>query len=384
MVPYKKILTLLLPLSFFFAWFDGLSFGIGFRNVTISATASFVFVLIWLPFVLYKGCLSLRRGDQVYTLYIIAIVTTIALSILLNGTGLDTLGRYSTIISYLAFTFAFFDTVSSDKTLNLISKFIIYAVIVASIYVVYIYFTSNNYSDRMYGLISTDNPNYAANRLLVGVLFSLIVAINSGDSLAWSAFFLGSVALILAGSGGAMFALILTTILYIFVNLKSLKNTLLGLVAIALLGSAVAYEGTIPNRLIGGIEQVRGHEVTGPASSIAIRMQLDSIAILMFQNNPISGIGFGRWRNEAPYYGTDLVSHNSHLLAAAEMGILSLSFYLFYAYIISAKPISTISIAAKWGFIGCLIHMAALGGYTPKVAFLMSLIVIKSISLNEK
>ena len=194
------------------------------------------------------------------------------------------------------------------------------------------------------------NAHYSANAILISLnvilCFTLCLQSDGISKVNLFKFMIALVALILTSKRGPLvftcFSLIIT---YYFYNpskgtkkiFKIFFTLILIITCIFIISTFIPEMGVVFSRFIGQDDITNG------------RMRLYSLAISLFKEKPILGIGWGGFQYEAfGLFGANDVSiiyidtHNTFLQLLSETGLIGLSIFLFfsiYTYILTIKRI---------------------------------------------
>ena len=371
----RKIVICGVYITFFLAWFDGLYIELPERNLTLSAIAGFITIILWILLKLWELDIRFDKIIKKYIYFYVLYLIILFFSLLLFSKA----SYYSLVtpVSYFILAIVSFDVIRSNKEFNKLLFIVIISGIISSLYLIGYSIIGEGGVARAHGLLSDGGPNYSANRLLpVTTLLVSFYFLNTNMVSKIIIYVFGAITILALYFTGSVAAFVSLTIviLYLFlVVIKRPKYAIIGITLIIPIILFIEHDRTIINRLEQGIAEYEGREVVGERASIATRIERDRIGINVFLENPITGIGYGNWRNEL-----NLLSHNSYILAITELGIFSISFFAIVFYIFFIRPTNYFQKSLQISAASCIIHMAALGGYVPKV--LMIFIVLYLLS----
>jgi len=187
------------------------------------------------------------------------------------------------------------------------------------------------------------DPNYFAARLIGAILIALFIALTTSSNrvrgAAAAVFLVDTIAFALTQSRGGIVGLAAALVAAVAVAGAARPRVLAATLALVALGAGY-YVLAAPAHISGSFS-------TSLSGASAGRSDEWRIALRVFENHPLSGVGLGNYPVVEPSYSTQtvnlnfvryivndqLVAHNSYLEIAAELGIAGLA--LFLAIVIS-------------------------------------------------
>lgn len=246
---------------------------------------------------------------------------------------------------------------------NIYSGFLL-VIILGCMYTIY----SSFFEPRGQGM--TTGENSSAVILVVGFVFVLWQAQNANSM--WQKLGLILIALLMVsgviatGSRTGYISLIVSVLAMLFISKFSRK------MAIVLLCLTIAFmfirdESYQVKRVMGAIEILMQGESTEPGhKNVRNRLIADKIALEMFLDNPIFGIGIGNSKEFLVKNSHTNVSksHNAYMWLLSEMGSIGFALYIIFLFAIyrlirTVKPVSVVSTRLLSGYHAlCLVNRA--------------------------
>lgn len=388
MISYRKLLVYLLGITLGAAFYDGIFISTPIRNFTISFLLANILVLFWIIYKSRDKKFNMSIKQKKYIKYFILLIFLLIFSVIFVNKRINDILLLLSPISLLFLVVISFDIIRSEHDLKTLFKLFFGLAIIsfATLLIGNVFF---GYTEvRAFGILSSDGPNYAANRILPVLLFfiSYLIIIQFNIKILTISF-ISLAALLATGSAAAVVAFLLSVSILLLIYSKNTKTIIIGSIIILSIVSILIYDGRIIDRLQGGIAQLQGQEVhLEHVASIQTRVELDEISLDLIKRNPLIGIGFGNWREVviSEYYASR-TSHNSFLLAWSELGSIIFIIYIIFTLFLLKVPVNNdISKCFKIGIIGCLIHMLALGSFLPKILIIMYIFFLSANKYVEE
>ncbi|MFH1537776.1 MAG: O-antigen ligase family protein [bacterium] len=295
------------------------------QSVTINRFVGVVLVMVLLGITAQSKKLQFRTvGIQTYLL--IAYFSIAVLSQALSADGLEFAGLKNTAIT-LSMYFLTINIIKTRRELTAIAWTVVACGLISTAYG--LSFNPVTDGERMNSFFT--NPNVFALVLYFAFYFSLFFLFNS-NKISMRIFMLSSVVLllytiVLTASRGALLAVVTTTVILL---LRTRKFTVPAGIAFAIIMILLmsSTKGTMKSRIVDIPLTINTEETM--ESSSKNRLYETKIALKMFLDNPILGVGYGRfidvssdeYSNEKRIWtGSD---HNIIFSTMAEMGVLGL------------------------------------------------------------
>ncbi|MCC3145665.1 O-antigen ligase family protein [Halanaerobium sp. Z-7514] len=391
---YNKMLFYLLVITVFFSWFDG----INYDGHTISKITGFFLGIFWLfnktgQVILkkkYKMKINHIYQKRFFVLFMLFIFYVFSNIIFHQNFNLRDLNSLISLIFMLLFVIMFIDIVDSKYKLKIIINTIIYSSVTASIILIISFIFTR---ERSIGLLSDNDPNYAAMRLLPVIILYLKNILLKSEKLKVKKLVIATLilfGLILTGSISAYitFGFIITLLLF-----ERKTKTIIIISFLIFIIVFALFNPSINRRVVGGLEElIHGETEYRSIASIRDRFELNKTSMeIWLDNNLLLGVGFGQYRDTIGHYNEDLdgkVAHNTYFEILVELGLIGLFIYLILIlnlFLISSHfPFKNVSIDFKYSILSCIIMLLSLSsnGFPKILIILFSASYIKDYFLR--
>jgi len=216
-------------------------------------------------------------------------------------------------------------------------------------------------------------------------------------------------AILINGSRTGWLAALISTSVFLWMLLRTQRQRMRSVVVLLFLAGTIGLGSLLaPSNVISAFEsRLDTFQSLENDKSYAIRQLMVQKGILLFQSNPLTGVGISRWRKESvpleiprvlqystQAYYDNKSSHNSYVSFLAENGLLGSLPFGFLLLTLALRGYQTASGLARrgqvWalgiyaGFLGMSVHLWALSGLTGTAPWFVYGLVAAMIVLERK